>query len=65
MRTEFLAYDSWSLAGDVGGMVGMLLGMSILALYDKFYHLVRLLHKVVHTGGSEKKQPINLEEVHK
>ncbi len=41
MKTEFLAYDGWSLAGDVGGMVGMLLGMSILALYDTSRQFVK------------------------
>ncbi len=33
-RSEFKVYDLSDLAGDAGGMVGMLLGMSILALYD-------------------------------
>ena len=35
VRSEFLVYDGWSLAGDVGGMVGMLLGTSCLAFYDQ------------------------------
>ena len=34
VSTEFLVYDAGSLAGDVGGMLGMLLGASFLTLYD-------------------------------
>ncbi len=32
--SEYKVYDLADLAGDVGGMVGMLLGLSILAVYD-------------------------------
>ncbi len=34
VREEFLVYDLAGLAGDMGGMVGMLLGASVLGLYD-------------------------------
>ncbi len=33
-REEFLVYDSGSMAGDVGGLLGILTGASILAMYD-------------------------------
>ena len=34
IRTDFLVYDGFSLAGDVGGMLGMLLGASVLSAHD-------------------------------
>ncbi len=34
MKEEYLVYDLGSLAGDVGGVIGILLGTSVLALYD-------------------------------
>ncbi len=34
MKEEFVIYDLGSLGGDVGGILGMLLGTSVLALYD-------------------------------
>ncbi len=34
VRTEHLVYDWTSLSGDVGGMMGLLLGLSVLAIYD-------------------------------
>ncbi len=34
VQEEFLVYDLSSLSGDVGGMVGMLLGASALAVFD-------------------------------
>lgn len=40
MRKEFLVYDLASFAGDVGGIVGMLLGTSVIALYDGANHLL-------------------------
>ncbi len=36
VKEEFLIYDLTSFAGDVGGMVGMLLGTSVITLYDAF-----------------------------
>ncbi len=33
-RSEFLVYDLGSLAGEVGGMIGILLGASMLTMYD-------------------------------
>ena len=47
VKSEFLAYDLGSLVGDLGGMVGMLLGASILALYDLAYSsMLRIFKKV-------------------
>ncbi len=56
MKTEFPAYDGWSLAGDVGGMVGMTLGMSILALFDKFCCLAQLLSGALFTRREKQTQ---------
>ncbi len=33
-RSEYYVYDLGALAGDAGGMVGMLLGASLLGAYD-------------------------------
>ncbi len=33
-RSEFWVYSGDDMAGDVGGMMGMLLGLSVLAIYD-------------------------------
>ncbi len=33
-ETEVLAYDFYSLVGDVGGYLGLLLGVSLLTLFD-------------------------------
>lgn len=35
--SEFRVYGLSDMAGDAGGMVGMLLGMSILTIYDSLY----------------------------
>ena len=35
VKREYLIYDLGSLAGDVGGMGGILLGISIGAIYDR------------------------------
>ena len=34
VTTEYLVYDLASLAGDVGGMGGMMLGVSAVMVYD-------------------------------
>jgi len=31
---EFLVYNSWSLLAELGGLIGILLGGSLLSLYD-------------------------------
>ena len=47
VRREYLAYDAINLAGDVGGMIGMLLGASVLALYDMAHgSVLRVLGKI-------------------
>ena len=46
MKKEFLLYDFGGLAGDVGGMVGMLLGASVLQSYGFFVErIIRCLKK--------------------
>ncbi len=58
LKREYLLYDLGSLAGDVGGMVGMLLGASALAFYDtacKFAKRV-LRSRVKSDGGSSSVQ---------
>ncbi len=50
---EFLVYDEESLMGDVGGMVGMLMGVSILAIYETVYIFVRkIMLKTMRVTGS-------------
>ncbi len=39
VRHEYLLYDLGSLAGDVGGMLGLLLGASALAFYDALHQM--------------------------
>ncbi len=49
---EFLVYDEESLLGDVGGMVGVLMGVSILAIYETVFNFVsNMAGKVVKTAG--------------
>ncbi len=36
VRTEIVVYDFYSLIGDIGGVMGLLLGTSFLSLYDTF-----------------------------
>ncbi len=40
MRREYVVYNAAALLGDVGGMVGMLLGASALGLYDLAHRAV-------------------------
>ncbi len=42
---EFLVYSAASFAADCGGMGGILLGVSLLALYDAAIANVRLVQK--------------------
>ncbi len=44
-HSEFRVYDFNNLAGDIGGMVGMLLGMSILAGYDSLMAFLAKWHR--------------------
>ncbi len=50
---EFLVYDLPGFAGDVGGVVGILLGTSVLALYDHVHQLVRYLRGSRVSGREE------------
>ncbi len=46
ISTEYQVYNGDDLAGDAGGMVGMLLGMSVLAAYDALTNtVIRLKRK--------------------
>ena len=47
IKEEYLIYDLKSLAGDVGGVIGILLGASVLTLYDA----VQKFLKGFFTGG--------------
>ncbi len=33
-RQEFMVFDAGAMAGDVGGLLGILTGASVLAMYD-------------------------------
>ncbi len=43
--SEYFAYDWESAAGDFGGMVGMLLGASCLALFDSLIRMTKKIRK--------------------
>ena len=44
---EYLVYDLGDLAGDVGGMGGMLLGVTVLTVYDSATKFVRIAFKKI------------------
>ncbi len=44
-RVEFLVFDGGALAGDVGGLMGILMGASILAMFDYLVGLVGMTRK--------------------
>ncbi len=43
VEKEYLVYDAAAFAGDVGGMGGILLGISVVAVYQEAAELVRAL----------------------
>ncbi len=40
VKEHYLVYDGYSLFADMGGLVGVLLGLSIVAAFDVFFDLV-------------------------
>ncbi len=49
VSSEYLSYDWEAAAGDFGGMLGMLLGASCLALYDSIAIHIAKLRKLLKT----------------
>ncbi len=49
-------YDGHSLIGDVGGMIGMLLGTSVLVVYDFFADAAGRMSSVCKRKRREKKE---------
>lgn len=47
---EYWVYDGHSLIGDVGGMIGMLLGTSVLVVFDACADAVCKLRKITEAG---------------
>ena len=45
-----MAYDAYNLLGDVGGALGLLLGYSILSMYDGVMRLKRRFEKAMNMG---------------
>ncbi len=41
VKTEYLIYDLADLAGSVGGMLGMLLGISVSSVYDQLVEAIK------------------------
>ena len=44
VHEEYIVYDFNSFIADVGGYMGLLLGFSILGLYDEFQKVLRELN---------------------
>ncbi len=42
VRTEIVVYDFYSLIGDIGGVMGLLLGTSFISLYDIVQEFLRV-----------------------
>jgi len=42
-RINYLSYSCMSLIADIGGFAGMLLGTSIITLYDKLHYVIHQL----------------------
>ncbi len=58
---EFLVYDEESLLGDMGGMVGMLMGVSILTMYEAVYNFVKhIARKLPILTGKERMHTTNI-----
>ncbi len=57
IKEEYVVYDLESLAGDAGGIMGMLLGASALAMYDSVLQtgLRFILGRLIGGRGSEQK----------
>ena len=54
MKREYYTYDRNSFISDVGGNLGLFLGMSILSLYDLCWKLLqRIFHRPAKMVGKE------------
>ena len=46
-RKQYLIYDENHFIADFGGYLGLLLGSSLLSLYDKVKRWLKALHKLI------------------
>ncbi len=56
VKEEYLIYDVESLVGDAGGVIGMLLGASLLGLYDGLSYI---FGSACRSSDNGKRRPTN------
>ena len=54
VRKQYVIYDSNSFIADVGGFMGLLLGFSLLSIYDEIEGLIKKLKKKLGYRGRVK-----------
>ena len=54
-RKQYLIYDMTHFTADFGGYLGLLLGGSLLSLYDKVKRWLKALHKLLSEKLARKK----------
>ncbi len=55
LKEHYLVYDGYSLFADMGGLIGVLLGLSIVATFDFIFDLIAAVAFRILAFGKERR----------